>query len=155
SIDKLLNAVAELMKKEPALDRQAFDHLRQLQTRLRFAGQATHATRATNLNIDSPPRKWLERIDKKEGPIDFIRREYSQLMQQGFSRIQLKKSDSSLYNVLCKWLTIHKELPPDVRLPTQAELLEQKLAAVGELKALSRKDLSAGLRPADIERLRL
>jgi hypothetical protein len=155
SIDKLLNAAAELMKREPALDRQAFDHLRQLRTRLRFARQARPRIPSELPNVGEVIPKWRDRTNKLESPIDFIRREYSKLMEQGIPRVAIKGYDPPLYNVLCKWLSIHKTLPPDISLPTQRELNDLKLQAAGDIKKPSRSLKVADLTPEEAERLRL
>jgi hypothetical protein len=154
SIDKLLNAVAHLMKREQAIDRQAIEYLRLLRVRIRFALSTSRTNEAGSLPSEAPA-KWLERANKGETPVDFIRREYSPWIGKGLSRIDIKRLDKSLYNSLCNWLTIHKELPPDVALPTKKELNDKKLEAAPDVKAPSRSLKVSEMAQQDAEKMRL
>lgn len=153
-IDRLLHIVAELMEKEPAIERQAFEHLRQLRVRIRFAMQAPQADPVQAILAAHPP-KFTERDNKKESVVDFLRREYSRWFGSGISRADLKIIDKGLYDALNNWLSRHGQLPPDVDIPGKHELLERKLLAAGDIKAPSRSRRVSELSHSEREQLRL
>ena len=154
SIDRLLKTVAELMEKEPALDRQAFEHLRQLRVRIRFAMQAA-ASDPVNVILAARPPKFTDRVDKHESATDFLRREYSQWLGTGLLRSDLKKIDKSLYDALNNWAAKHGPLPADIDLPTKTALIDTKLKKAGVVKAPSRTRRISEMSQAEREQLRL
>jgi hypothetical protein len=155
SIDKFLGIVSELMEKEPAIERQAFDHLKQLRTRIRFAIAADPSEDGSSSIPSHAPATWLARKDRSESPVDFIRREYGPWLGQGISRPDIKRLDKSLYDALCNWLSKHGPMPNDVDLPTKKEMNDRKLQEAGVLRAPSRSRSVAELTPDEREKLRL
>ena len=119
----LLDEIAKLMNKEPAIDQQTFEYLSQLQMRVRFLAWNEHSATLPS----KAPARWLDRFNRKESPIEFIRREYSRWLGRGLSRPLIRKLDSSLYAALCNWISEHGELPQDIDLPTKKELNDQRL----------------------------
>jgi hypothetical protein len=154
SIDKLLGTVAELMKKEPALDRQAFEHLRALRVRIRFA-MGDRASYQAGTIPTKPPTRWLERIDKTEPVVDFLRREYSTWLGKGMIRSDLKRIDKSLYDALNNWLSKHGTLPSNIDLPKKREIYDQKIQQAGPLKAPSRSRRASEMGQSEREQVRL
>jgi hypothetical protein len=154
NIDKLLNSVAELMTKEPALDRQAFEHLRQLRVRIRYAMQAPESDIVRAILAAHPP-KFIDRIDKHQDVVSFLRTQYSRWLGTEIPRSELKKIDKSLYDAVTNWSAKHGGLPADINFPTKAELIHRKLLASESVKAPSRSRRIAEMSPSDRERVRL
>jgi hypothetical protein len=153
SIDRLLDAVSNLMKHEPSIDRQAFEHMRQLRVRIRFA--ISNSERIANTNaVSKAPAKWLDRADKNESQIDFIAREYAELLGR-VSRPDIKRLDKSLYAALANWVSQHGALPPEIDLPTKKQLNDRKLKVAGTVKAPSRSKRVSEMTESDVEKLRL
>src|SRR5260370_1391220 len=110
TIEKLLTTAAQLMQREPGLDREAFEYLRRLRVKIRFAKE----TKPSVLEEESKAEareKWLDRADKNESPVAFIRRVFGPKLGL-FSRPDLKRWDVSLYNALNNWISRH-DLPDD------------------------------------------
>jgi hypothetical protein len=150
NIDKLLNAVFGLMKQEPAFDRQTFEHLRRLRVRVRDA----LAARQSEFREAKIPKKWLDRVDKRESPVDFIRREYGELIGK-ISRPDIKRMDKSLYAALHNWISEHGELPADLDLPTKKQQNDRKLEKLGKIRSPTRSLWVSEMPPIVAEQLRL
>jgi hypothetical protein len=127
-IVSLLDEVAELMRRDPGIDRRALEYLIQLQSRIRLI--SSFGSQSSVLP-SRPPTKWLDRADRKESPIDFIRREYSPWLGKGLSRPFIRKLDKSLYAALCNWISENGDLPEDIDLPTRKQLNDRRLEEVG------------------------
>jgi hypothetical protein len=153
SIDRLLNAVSDLMKHEPNIDRQAFEHMRQLQVRIRFAISDSEKI-SDKKSALKPPAKWLDRADKNESPLDFVRREYADLFGR-ISRPDLKKLDKSLYAALSNWISKNGPLPPEIDIPTKKQVSDKKLEQAGIVRAPSRSKRVSEMAESDVEKLRL
>jgi hypothetical protein len=153
SIDRLLNAVSDLMKHERSIDRQAFEYMRQLRVRIRFAIADSERTKERQPSLKEPA-KWLDRADKQESVIDFLRREYAELIGQ-ITRPDIRKSDKSLYAALSNWISQNGPLPADIDIPTKKEVSDKKLELAGTIKAPSRSKRVSEMSPSDVERLRL
>lgn len=147
NIDKLLNAVSDLMQRESRIDKKAFEHMRQLRVRIRFA--MSDLDRAA-----MAPPKWLDRADRDESPVDFLRREYLGLFGK-ISRPDIKRLDRSLYAALTNWVSKHGDLPPDINIPTKREAIEKKLNVAGDVRAPSRSRRVSEMTASDVEKLRL
>jgi hypothetical protein len=127
-IVELLDEIADLMKGEPAVDRRALEYLIQLQGRMRFLSlMGDHPVAMPT----KAPTRWLDRKDRSETPIDFIRREYAEWLGRGLSRPHIRQLDKSLYAALTNWISENGELPSDFDLPTKKELNDRKLAEIG------------------------
>jgi hypothetical protein len=150
SINKLLNTVSDLMKREPTIDREALEHLRRLRVRIRFAITA----RQPEIRGAKVPGKWLDRADKKESPVDFIKREYAALIGK-ISRPDIKRMDRSLYAALSNWISKNGDLPPDLNLPTKKQLNDRKLEGLGHIRSPARSLRVSEMAPSDAEQLRL
>lgn len=124
----LLDEVAELMRRDPGVDRRALEYLGQLQTRIRLV--ASSNAELGNLPT-KPPARWLDRQDRQESPIDFIRREYSPWLGRGLSRPHIRNLDKSLYAALCNWISEHGKMPDDLDLPTRREINDRRLEETG------------------------
>jgi hypothetical protein len=151
SIDKLLNAVSELMKRESKIDRNAFEYLRRLRVRIRFAITEKDQSSSGLIKI---PRKWLDRIDRTESPVVFIRREYAELIGK-IARSDIKRIDKSLYAALCNWISINGELPPDLDLPTKKQAYDRKIERSGPIRTPTRTLKVSEMSAGDAEQLRL
>lgn len=68
----------------------------------------------------NPPAMWVDRLNRSESPIDFIRREYAPYIGNGLTRAHLRRYDRTLYEALGNWLR-KNELPDDLLLPTKVE----------------------------------
>jgi hypothetical protein len=127
----LLSELADLMRQED-LGRESLHHLRQLQMRIRFAQERLPDGPDLRALPERPPAWWLERRNKKETPIDFIRREYGEWLGRGLTKAHLR-ADMSLYQALKHWLK-KNDMPPDVDLPTKRAMTDRELA---DAKSLS------------------
>lgn len=127
-IVSLLDEVAELMRRDPGIDRRALESLIQLQTRMRVVASSNAELGGLPTK---PPARWLDRQDRQESPIDFIRREYSSWLGRGLSRPHIRKLDKSLYAALCNWTSEHGKLPDDLDLPTRKEINDRRLEEIG------------------------
>jgi hypothetical protein len=128
-IAELLNEVATLMKSEPQVDSKSLEQLTRLQLRLKIPTKRVQFR--TNAFPDTPPARWLVRENRKETPIDFIRRVYYPWLGKGLSRSHIRHLDKSLYLALYKFLAEGGEIPPDIDLPTKKQLSDRELKQAG------------------------
>lgn len=150
AVDKLLSTAAELMKGASKLDRAAFEYLRRLRVAIRFAMSTGESAGQT------PPMKWLERANKKESPIDFIKREYAEaLADKSISRADIRRADPPLYTALYQWISKHGELPKEFDLPRLADANALKLKAAGKIRPPRRLLKVSEMSAEDREQLRL
>lgn len=152
SIDRLLTTAADLMRKEPAIDPQAFEYLRQLRVRIRFALRSVKAS--DDLPAEAPS-KWLDRADKAEDAVSFVRRVYAPWLGKGVSRPDIRRLDKSLYHALSNWVTKNGPLPSDVHLPTKKELYDTRLESVATSSAPSRHKRVSELSESEKQMVRL
>jgi hypothetical protein len=125
-IATLLSELADLMRQED-LGKESIHHLRQLQMRIRFAQEQSPKTRRAQAAPPAEaPARWLQRNDRDESPIDFIRREYAAWLGS-ISRANLRSLDMSLYDALKHWLR-NNQLPADIDLPTKREMIDREVA---------------------------
>lgn len=141
------------MKHQPNLDQKAFEHMRQLRVRIRFAIADSENARNENA-IAEAPAKWLDRADKNESVIDFLRREYAGRFGQ-ITRPDIRKQDRSLYAALANWISQNGPLPPDVDIPTKKQAGDRKLEQMEAVRAPSRSKRVSEMSPSDLEKLRL
>jgi hypothetical protein len=128
-----LDQIAISMSAIPEIDILARDYLNQLREMLSSIIQ-TSSNAAQFASRSQTPAKWLERKNKKETPIDFIRREYAPWLRDGtLSRPFIRKIDKSLYAALSNWLLNNRNLPADLDLPTKKQLNDRRLKEVGTL----------------------
>ena len=123
-IARLLDEVAELMKSEQRIDPLALSHLKQIQVRMRFAG-ADAMRRPKQSDKEPPtvaPTLWLDRKNRDENPVDFVRRVYARWLGRGLTRAHIRKLDRSLYLALYFFIARGGILPPGFDLPTRKDL---------------------------------
>src|SRR5262249_4527575 len=70
NIEKLLNATYDLMKQDPTLDGAAFEHLRQLRVKVRYAISAASSDQTSLPN--RPPQRWHQRADRSQSALSFL-----------------------------------------------------------------------------------
>jgi hypothetical protein len=126
-IVELLDEIAKLMKDAPAIDQKALEYLMQLQTRIRFLSFGDHSIGLPT----KPPIKWIDREDRTETPLDFIRREYKEWLGKGLSRPYIRRLDKNLYAALTNWISQNGKLPEDIELPTKKEMNDRRLEEIG------------------------
>jgi hypothetical protein len=152
NIEKLLNATYDLMRQEPTLDRSAFENLRQLRVKVRFASSATWRSNSAIPNV--APRLWEQRTEEMS-PLRFLAQAYEEPLRLGIiSRADIRRLDKQLYLALYSWKITSEELDR-IGLPTKKALNSKKLAAAGSLKRPSQSLKVAELPPAERERARL
>src|SRR5256885_16692745 len=81
SLDKLLNAAQDLMKQESTLDRAAFEHLRQLRVKVRFAISSTEEQ--PGALPKQAPLLWDRREDRELSPLRFLETTYKSWLDAG------------------------------------------------------------------------
>jgi hypothetical protein len=69
---------------------------------------------------ETPPEAWADRRDRRETPVDFIRRVYSPWLGHGLNQADIRRIDRKLYMSLHNWLRT-RTLPDDLPLPTLKE----------------------------------
>jgi hypothetical protein len=140
------------MSREPNLDRGAFEHLRQLRVKVRYAMSAR------NIGTAAPqeaPVRWSERTTSDLSPLEFLSQTYRPWLQAGtISRADIRHLDRSLYLALYKAKVTSKQLD-DAGLPTKQEMNNRQLAAAGPLRRPTHNLKMAELPPAERERARL
>jgi hypothetical protein len=137
SLDKLLNAAQDLMRQEPALDKAAFEHLRQLRVKVRFAISASAPDRAGSLPTKAPSF-WEQRPQREISPLKFLVDTYKTWLEAGtICRADIRRLDKPLYLAIYRSKTTDKQLN-EIGLPTKARLIDRKLEQWGSVKAPSR-----------------
>jgi hypothetical protein len=128
SLERLFNAAHDLMKQEPSLDKAAFEHLRQLRVRIRFAISAAASDQTNELPMQAPA-KWSAR-HKEESPLSFLTRTYAAWLQRPgtICRADIRRLDPGLYRALYNCKISSKQLD-EIGLPTKKALNDQRLQA--------------------------
>src|SRR6185295_12230069 len=153
NLDRLLNAAHDLMKQEPSLDRAAFEHLRQLKVRVRFAISAASRDHPTKLPRIAPAL-YENRKDPAQSPLDFTKITYAQWLHKNISRAEIRKLDKKLYNAYFNWKITSEQLD-SIGLPTKQAVIEKKLKAAGPLKRPPQTVRMSELPPEERELARL
>lgn len=153
NIDKLLSAAFDLMKQSPAIDKAAFEQIRQLRVRIRYA-LAASATRSADALPDVAPALFKDREDKNEDPIAFTKRIYSKWLGKNICRSDIKKLDAQLYNALYN-LDSPGERLDRLGLPTKKQLNDVKLKTLSNVERPSTTLKIGELPPNQREHARL
>ena len=153
SIEKLLAAAFDLMKQQPAIDPAAFEQLRQLRVRLRYAAKSAPA-RGEAATPAIARALYEERPDKNEGPLAFTARVYATWLGKAISRADIKRLDIKLYNALYNLDHPSDELDR-IGLFTAKTLNDMKLEGLGGLKRPPRTLRLSDMSPEERERARL
>lgn len=153
SIEKLLAAAFDLMKQQPAIDPAAFEQLRQLRVRLRYAAKKAPAGDAAAVPAIAPAL-YDERTDAGEGPLAFTLRVYAPWVGKAISRADIRRLDVKLYNALYNLDHPNDELDR-IGLFTAKRLNDMKLAALADLKRPPRTLKLSDMSPPERERARL
>lgn len=126
--DQLLSEPAT--EKSIQVDRSLLHLARQL-----FGSELEDAVFEMPTFPDIAPEAYIDRRDKDETPVSFIRRVYGAWLRAdgfGLTRADIRKLDQKLYMALSNWLR-HDALPPDCPLPTKTEAAERIISyALGD-----------------------
>lgn len=79
----------------------------------------------------SAPELFIDRVNREEKPIDFIKRVYAPWIGHGFTQPFLRRLDPKLYMALHNWLRANA-MPADLPLPTKSEIVKTKIERAGE-----------------------
>lgn len=154
NLDRLLNAAQELMRNEPTLGKAAFEHLRQLRVKVRYAISATTPDRPNALPSRAPAL-WDARVDREISPLTFLVNTYKIWLDAGnISRADIRRLDKHLYLSLYRAGITGKQLD-EIGLPTKSSLIDRKLAKAGKVKAPSRTMLLGELPAEERDKFRL
>jgi hypothetical protein len=142
-ITSLMNELVQLVEDEVLISSADKFLLKELQTRMQFSIAARVAP------TDPPvpevaPAKWLERKNRDETPLDFIRREYAPWLGKGLSKRDIRRLDRSLYLAFYAWKAEGGVIPPDFDLPTQKQVNDAEL----ERRGFASGQLDLGVREA-------
>lgn len=152
SIDNLLSAAYELMKRTPTIDGSAFEQLRQLRGKIR------RTLRAGDPDDFEPLPKIAPELFKNrpegEGAIEFTKRVYSAWLGKNLCRSDIQRLDAKLYNALYNLEDPTRRFR-EIGLLTKKELNDKLLASAQDLKAPSTSLIGLDLSPAELERTRL
>jgi hypothetical protein len=152
SIDKLLNAAFELMKRDPAIDSTTFEQLRQLRVRIRFALSAHEP------NNDSAAPKiapvLFKNRDNDEDAISFTKRVYAKWLGTAICRADIQKLDPQLYNALYN-LANSGDRMSEIGLLTKKQLNDLRLKNIGQIRQPSTTLRLGELPPSQREHARL
>jgi hypothetical protein len=152
NIDRLLRAAFDLMKQTPALDQTAFEQLRQLRVRIRYA--LSTAPTETSDAPKTAPELFRDRQDKDEDPLAFTKRVYTRWLGKNLHRSDIKKLDAQLYNALYN-LDNPSEKLTSIGLLTKKQLNDVKLQSLTEMERPSMALRIGELPPDQQERARL
>lgn len=124
----LLNEVARRMQDGLNFEPQAFEHLRKLQSTVQTAIEPSE------FELTMPataPANWLDRANRDENPVEFIRRVYGPWLGKGLSRPSIRRLDKSLYLALYRFLANGGIWPTDLDLPTKKQQNDRELKKSG------------------------
>jgi hypothetical protein len=155
NIEKLLNATYDLMKQEPTLDRTAFEHLRQLRVKVRYAIAAAVPAKPDELPKTAPLLwKDRDRSDKELSPLKFAFCVYSRWLHNNICRADIRRLDRQLYMAFYSYKITSEQLDV-IGLPSRILLNTKKLAAAGQLKRPRQSLKILDVSPEEKERARL
>lgn len=123
-----LDRVASGLKAQPKVFKQARAELAAL--RITICREASFQERP-ELPAKAPA-KWLDRSNRKQTPVEFIRTTYAPWLPH-LPRMHLRHLDMPLYSALYRYLSRGGELPADFSLPTEKEINTQALEQAGFL----------------------
>jgi hypothetical protein len=155
NIEKLLKATHDLMSEEPSIDRAAFEHLRQLRAKVRYAISA-----ATPAKPDDPPAVapllWRDRDSLGEdlSPLQFTSKIYEPWLGKNISRATIRRIDIQLYMAYYSHKITSEQLDA-IGLPTRTALNTKKLESIGPLKRARQSLKILDISPDEKERARL
>ena len=132
---ELLASLATLIATDFGGDAIALKRLQDLKMRLGTLEPAVRKKKAAEVQLSSflpkkAPKLWLERKNKDESPVDFIRRVYAPWLGKGLGKPHIRQLDMSLYEALRKWPQ-NNERPTDLYLPTKSEIIDKRVADAG------------------------
>jgi hypothetical protein len=153
SIEKLLNAAHDLMKREPSLAGAALEDIRRLKVRVRFAKSTLAKPKPEELPRVAPAL-FENRPNKNQSPLDFTVATYGPWLHKNICRADIRRLNYRLYESYFNWGITSEELDA-IGLPTKRTIIEKKLQAAGPLKR-PRQRIRMSEMPADErERARL
>jgi len=155
SIDKLLGAAFEMMKREPSVERSVFEQCRQLRVRIRGALSAAIANDSGGRQGPAiAPNLWKDRLDKSEDPISFTKRIYSKWIGKNFGRADLKRLDKQLYAAIYNIDNPNDKLN-QIGLLKKRQINDLTLSKAGKLKRPPKLKRVSELSPEERENARL
>jgi hypothetical protein len=156
-LSKLLDAAHNLMKQDKRLDAAAFEYLRRLRMKVRFAQSAAppKSEAAPPPVLQVAPKLFSKRDDKRQGPLEFTKDIYGPWLGRWvLSRADIRQLDKKLYHAYGNWGITSEQLD-EIGLPTKEDLLTYKLDQVGPMERPSTSRKHGVLSEDDVERLRL
>jgi hypothetical protein len=154
ALDKLLLAAQDIMKQAPALDRAAYEHLRQLRVKVRYALSESSRAAEEQVVPTVAPALWRDRANHEQSPLEFTTAHYGKWLHRGICRADIRRLDRGLYNAYSNWKITSDELDA-IGLPTKKKLIEDKLAGAGPLRPPPHAAHISELPPHERERARL
>jgi hypothetical protein len=156
-LSSLLEAAHGLMKQDRRLDAAAFEYLRRLRVKVRFAKSTASRQRPeqTEPFPEIAPKLFVNRENKNQSPLDFTKEVYGRWLGRWLiSRADIRRIDIKLYEAYPNWGVTSEQLDA-LGLPTKKVLLDHKLREAGPLERPSTARRHGELSEADAERLRL
>src|SRR5262249_29631858 len=135
----------------PSIDGAAFEQLRQLRTRIRYA--LSDSAEASDAVPRTAPALFKDRQDKDEGPIAFVQRTYSKWLWKNITRADIRRLDEQLYNALYN-LNDPSEKLDKIGLLTKKQINDIKLSTLSADRPSTTLKM-AELPPDERERARL
>lgn len=113
-LGEVLDYVDYALKQSAAARRLDDQDMIMVLTQLLAAKREIHGTPRPRLAEtalpDSAPEAWTDRdLNKKESPVEFVRRVYRKWLGKGMTRRQLRALDIDLYRALSVWMHRHPE----------------------------------------------
>ena len=96
-------------------------------------------------NVANTVERWNQRENKRELPLDFIKRVYAKWVGKGLTRSSLRKIDPKLYTALANWARNPKNTIPDDILPDgrrhwdDAKPTDEEIRIYNKINALRRR----------------
>jgi hypothetical protein len=141
------------MKDEPSIEKSVIEQFRQLRVRIRYALSAA-GSKDPNGGPKIAPSLWKDRTDKREDPISFTKRIYSEWIGRNLNRTDIKRLDKQLYAAIYNMENPSERLA-EIGLLTKRQINDLKLSKAGRLKRPTKTRKISELSPEERENARL
>lgn len=154
NIDKLLTAAFDLMKRTSAIDRTAFEQLRQLRVKIRQTLSSAVGSEDKEAPPKSAPAFFRDREDQSEDPIAFTKRVYSKWIGREFTRADIRRLDKRLYDAIYN-LDNPSDKLNQIGLLTTRQINDLRLSKAGQLRRPPKSKKMSELPASEKENARL
>jgi hypothetical protein len=129
-LTSLMNELVSTAEQEPTIGPDLRGTLRELQLRLQFALTSGSVAESTPLPKVAPAL-FVERHNKKETPVAFIKRIYGPWLPNKLSTDLIRRLDFSLYTAYYRWKSSGGVIPHDFLLKSKKQINDEELERRG------------------------